>query len=179
MYRQPSVKAQELDPNAPNGVGMRQPVKGTVPRDFEPYRFGFADSLEAKKLRNPLTPTKDVLAAGKKYYETYCIVCHGAKGDGYGYIVPKFTMPPSLYSEKLRGWTDGLIYHTISIGQGLMPSYATQIQPEQRWVVVHYVRALQRAAYPTPEDLQAMKGSAIGFDTDLPDTGKVQIWPKK
>src|SRR5512147_1201728 len=145
MARQPSVKAQELDLSAPSGVGMRQPVKGTVPRDFEPYTLGFADSLEAKKLMNPLEPTKDVLEAGRKYFNTYCIVCHGAQGDGKGYIVPKFTMPPSLLTDKIKHWPDGLIYHTVSIGQGLMPSYATQLLPEQRWAVVHYVRALQRA----------------------------------
>jgi len=40
-----------------------------------------------------------------------------------------------------------------------MPSYASQILPEDRWAVVHYVRALQRAAHPLPQDLPS-KASA-------------------
>jgi mono/diheme cytochrome c family protein len=119
------------------------------------------------------------MSTGRKYYDIYCIVCHGATGDGRGYIVPKFTMPPVLYSDKVRQWPDGRIYHTITLGQGLMPSYASQIPAEQRWAIIHYVRALQRAAFPTPDDLAAARQSAIGFESDLPDTGKTQRWPEK
>jgi mono/diheme cytochrome c family protein len=128
---------------------------------------------------NPLEPTPDVLESGKKYFNTYCIVCHGARGDGRGYIVPKFTMPPSLFSDKLIHWTDGRIYHTVTLGQGLMSSYATQLRPSQRWAVIHYVRALQRAANPTETDLATMKREGLSLETDLPDTGKATLWPKK
>jgi len=179
MYRQPSVQAQEYDPSTPNGVGMRPPVAGTVPRGYEPYDIAIMDTVAANALANPLLPTQDVMAAGQKYFNTYCIVCHGARGDGRGYIVPKFTMPPVLYSDKLMAWSDGRIYHTITMGQGLMPSYATQILPEQRWAIVYYVRALQKAAHPTPPDLQAARRSTFTLDDDLPDTAKVQRWPKR
>lgn len=179
MFRQPSVKAQEYDPHAPNGVAMRQPVAGTVPRGWEPYSLGIMDTVAANALRNPLPATKDVLESGRKNYNNYCVVCHGARGDGLGYIIPKFTMPPSLYSEKLRAWPDGRIYHVMTLGQGLMNSYASQLTPEQRWATVHYVRVLQRAAHPTPADLQAAKRSAITLESDLPDTAKPELWPKK
>jgi mono/diheme cytochrome c family protein len=149
MSRQISVRAQEFDPNAPNGIAMRQPVPGTVPRDHLPYPYSLADTTEADKLINPLPATAEVLAAGKKYFDTYCIVCHGPGGSGDGYIIPKFTAPPSLYSDKLLKWPDGRIYHTITLGQGLMSSYATQLLPEQRWAAIHYVRQLQKAARPT------------------------------
>lgn len=33
-----------------------------------------------------------------------------------------------------------------------MPSYATQILPEDRWAVVHYVRALERSHAPAATD---------------------------
>ena len=33
-----------------------------------------------------------------------------------------------------------------------MPSYATQIVPEDRWAVVHFVRALQRSHVPASVD---------------------------
>ena len=179
MYRQPSVQPQEFDPTAPGGIGMRLPVPGTVARGYEPYHFAMADTLGANTLPNALPATAEVLMTGRKYFEVYCIVCHGATGDGHGYIVPKFTMPPVLYGDKVRAWSDGRIYHVITHGQGLMPSYASQIPPEQRWAIIHYVRALQRAAYPSAEDLQAARGSAIGFESDLPDTGKPERWPAR
>ncbi|MBI5058778.1 cytochrome c [candidate division KSB1 bacterium] len=179
MYRQLSVRAQEYDSTTVPGVGTRTPPPFAVPRDFEPYVYTFADSLLADQMLNPLAPTPDVLEAGKKYFNSYCIVCHGARGDGRGYIVPKFTMPPSLYSEKLLVWKDGRIYHTMTLGQGLMSSYASQLRPTQRWAVVHYVRALQRAAFPTETDIATMQRENLTLESDLPDTGQTSLWPKK
>ena len=75
---------------------------------------------------------------------------------GDGSIVPKFPRPPSLQSDKVRQWADGRIFHTITIGQNLMPSYATQISAGDRWAIIHYVRALQRAKHPTAEDLKVL-----------------------
>jgi mono/diheme cytochrome c family protein len=156
MAYSPAVKAQNEDPMHPGAAAMRQPVPGTVPRGFTPYRYAAGDSLIAQReLANPLPRTADVLGRGQRVFMTYCVVCHGPKGDGQGYIVPKFPMPPSLLSPKVSGWADGRIYHVITRGQNLMPNYASQIQPEDRWAVIHYVRALERAANPGPEDLKA------------------------
>jgi mono/diheme cytochrome c family protein len=179
MARQSSVRPEEADPKAPGGIGMRQPPAGTVPRGYQPYTIAQMDTVAANALSDPLDPTPDVLAAGKKYFNTYCIVCHGARGDGLGFVVPKFTQPPSLFSDKLVAWTDGRIFHTMTMGQGLMPSYASQIPAEQRWAIVKYVRVLQRAARPSAEDRLAARRSGIGFESDLPDTGKPVIWPAK
>ncbi len=179
MYRQPSLKAQEFDPNSPNGVGMKVPPVGTVPVNFEPYSIALLDTLAANATVNPVTATTEVLDAGRKYYNTYCVVCHGVYGDGAGYIVPKFTQPPSLLSEKLLGWSDGRIYHTIMMGQGLMPSYKQQVPAEKRWAIIHYVRALQRAAHPQPQDSLAMLAGKFKFVDDAPDTAKPALWPKR
>jgi len=156
MAYSPAVKAQNEDPMHPGMSAMRMPVPGTVPRGFTPYRYAAGDSLLAQReLTNPLPRTADVLGRGQRVFMTYCVVCHGPKGDGQGYIVPKFPMPPSLLSEKVSGWPDGRIYHVITRGQNLMPSYSSQILPEDRWAVIHYVRALERAAHPLPQDLRA------------------------
>ena len=40
-----------------------------------------------------------------------------------------------------KGLTDGHIYATVSLGRGRMPSYQ-RILPEDRWLVVNYVRML-------------------------------------
>jgi mono/diheme cytochrome c family protein len=179
MYRQPSMKAQEWSAHTANGVGMMTPPAGTCPTNFEPYNIALLDTLAANATVNPVTPTKDVLETGRKYYNTFCVVCHGVYGDGKGYIVPKFTMPPSLLSEKLLAWPDGRIYHTITMGQGLMPNYRQQVPTDKRWAIIHYVRALQRAANPQPADSLMMATGTFNFLDDQPDTAKAVLWPKR
>ena len=48
---------------------------------------------------------------------------------------------------------DGRIFHVISAGKNKMPATRIRSTAEDRWAVVHYVRALQRAMNPKPEDL--------------------------
>lgn len=158
----PAIHAQNEDPLHPGMSAMRPPVPGTVPRGFTPYRYAVADSLiAAQELVNPLPRTADVLGRGQRVYMTYCVVCHGPKGDGQGYIVPRFPQPPSLLTPRVAGFPDGRIFHLVTMGGALMPSYASQILPEDRWAAIHYVRVLGRAANPLPQDL-----AAAGIRTD-------------
>jgi mono/diheme cytochrome c family protein len=168
----PRVAAQHEDPLRPGQSVMRQPVPGTVPRDYTPYRYAQADSLLAQsELQNPLPRTAAVMARGRTVYGNTCIVCHGAEGDGQGSIVPLYPMPPTLHSDKVRGWPDGRIFHVISRGQNLMPSYATQIVPEDRWAVVHFVRALQRSHVPAAGDT-VRAGGAEGDSMSLVEVAR-------
>ncbi len=148
MVYSPAFKAQKEG-------AMRMPVKGTVPRNYVPYAYAKDPERAGRELKNPLRKTGDTLVRGQALYNTYCIVCHGVAGEGDGTVVPKFPRPPSLQSDKVRGWSDGRIYHVISVGQNLMPSYASQIATADRWAVIHYIRALQRSKHPTPSDLKA------------------------
>ncbi len=141
MVYSPAFKAQKEG-------SQRMPVAGTIPRGFEPTERAGVE------LKNPLPRTEAVFLRGQALFNTYCIVCHGPAGMGDGSIVPKFPRPPSLQSDKILKWGDGNIYHVISLGQNLMPSYASQIARKDRWAIIHYIRALQRAKHPTPEDLK-------------------------
>jgi mono/diheme cytochrome c family protein len=147
MVYSPAFKAQQEG-------SMRMPVKGTIPRDYQPYPYKDNPDAAGRELKNPLKPTKAILSRGQHVFNTYCLACHGPAGEGDGTIVPKFPRPPSLQSDKVRTWEDGRIYHVITIGQNLMPSYASQISPADRWAAIHYVRALQRSKHPTSEDLK-------------------------
>ncbi|MCB2153688.1 cytochrome c [bacterium] len=158
MHFSPAMKAQEADPFSPTGSSMRMPPEGTVPQGFEPYTITDAEADElASKLQNPLPRTWEVMKAGEKYFNIYCTPCHGETGDGMGTVITAqagMPMPPSLFSDKLVDeWTDGRIFHVITRGQGNMPPYASRLSADRRWAVIHYVRALQRAAHPTEEDL--------------------------
>lgn len=147
MVDSPAYKAQE------EGV-MRPPVEGTVPRGFAP--FAYRDDAEAagRELKNPLRPTASVLKRGQFMYQTNCLPCHGPAGEGDGTVVPKFPRPPTLQSEKIKKWPDGMFYHIMTVGRNLMPSYAAQVQPGDRWAIVHYIHALQRSKNPSREDVQ-------------------------
>jgi mono/diheme cytochrome c family protein len=97
---------------------------------------------------NPLAGDRSekLMARGKESYRVYCSVCHGLTGQGDGSVAQYLSLkPPSLLSDKVRGFRDGRIYHIITDGQGLMNNYATQIHKiEDRWAIVNYVRSLQK-----------------------------------
>jgi mono/diheme cytochrome c family protein len=113
-------------------------------------------------LANPVPLTEEALLRGKNRFDIFCIVCHGPKGQGDGPAtgtnpvtqVPRFPAPPSLHTEQAQGYKDGTIYHIVTQGISKMPGYSDKLTEEDRWKVIHYVRALQRAMNPRPEDLE-------------------------
>lgn len=166
MAVQPKGKTQQLYGRlfGEELVVNRPPVPGTVPRHYEPYPFPGADErtelLAAEGLIDPTRPTRENLRRGRELYNIFCIVCHGPIGLADGPVVGpnRYPAPPSLH-ETARNYTDARIVHIISQGKGLMPLYGDKIEFQDRWAVVYYVRALQRAlaaatqpaAAPTPE----------------------------
>jgi mono/diheme cytochrome c family protein len=166
MYVSPAMKPQEADPDSNIQSVMREPVPGTIPREgIIPYQIEVADTTSANQLVNPLPVERDVLEVGQEYYNIFCSVCHGKAGAGDGPVIPKMTKPPFLYSEKVNNWPDGRIYHTITHGQGNMPSYKASVDPLTRWAIIHYVRVLQRAQNPTEEDLREMEKLSLKAKT--------------
>lgn len=154
MMDQVSVKSQDWDPLNPAKTQMRVPPVGTVSRELTPYKY-VGDPLGAEQnLKNPLEATPEVLSRGQKYYNIYCNVCHGDTGIGDGPVAAKMAVkPPSLMSEKVRGFKDGRIFHIITEGQGVMGSYASQIPEEdthKRWAIVVYIRSLQKKSEVKP-----------------------------
>ncbi len=174
MYRNPAVKAQENEAFLKHGtIASVVPPANTMPVGFTRYPFKASEGIRAgDELENPLPVTREVLETGRKYFNIHCMVCHGATGAGNGLATRAnreagMPIPPSLYTDKIRDWKDGEIYHTITMGQGQMPAYGARIDAVHRWAIVHYVRALGEAARPTEQDLEAVE--KLGWDAAMMD----------
>lgn len=153
MQDQPRLGAQQGNAFFKDGRGMRMPVQGTVARGHLPSATGTQD--EAAALPNPLPRTKEVFAQGKAAFSDRCAVCHGPVGNGVGSLTAAYgAKPANLQSQQFRDYADGQIYWAIVNGKNAMPSQAADLTEDQRWAVVHYVRALQRAQNAKDEDLK-------------------------
>lgn len=166
MYVQPSVHAMGTD-ELTGQPEVRVPPAGTVPVNYEPFPQP-SDVTGMDHLVDPLPVTPAVLGTGRKLFNTYCIVCHGARADGLGYIVPHMTQPPPLIAGAPLLFTDGRIFSIMTSGQGNMPPYQNLLQTQQRWAIVHYVRVLQRAANPTAADIARADQQGMDFSGDYP-----------
>jgi len=146
----------------------RDPPAGTIPMGYFPYHLEGKEEEVAKiaeaTLANPVAPTMEALELGRKLFGYYCFTCHGEMGEGNGPIVGPnlFPAPPSLHTDTARAFGDGRIFHIISQGQNTMPSYADKFAQGERWAIVHYVHALQRAMSPEPGDLEKRDGGEGG-----------------
>ena len=147
MMVQSAIKAQRYDESFKNGISQQVPPEHTVPVGFTAYKYGFNADQADKELKNPLSGqmSPEVLNVGQKLYETNCMSCHGMKGLGDGPVSLKYPLKiPALVSDKLKAWSDGRIYHTITMGQGVMGPYASHVPQASRWQVVNYIRTLQK-----------------------------------
>jgi hypothetical protein len=152
MMEQDKLNPQKESNLFADKYGMRIPVEGTVARGFIPYPFkGQTNPTEV--LSNPFLPTKENLALGKAKFNIYCSPCHGYFADGDSRLRGQFPNPPTLHSQRALDFSDGMIYHIITNGQNVMPSYASQITRDERWAIVNYVRVLQLAKNAKDSDL--------------------------
>jgi mono/diheme cytochrome c family protein len=143
MARGPTYKAFAPNPVTRDGLTLQRPVAGTIPRGYAPFHYqpGEEEAARAgRELQNPFRPTPRVLEEGKALYHIYCLVCHGEQGRGDGPIAAKIPTPPSYVSERVRAFPPGRIFHVITVGSGKMRPYASQLNPDERWKVVTYVR---------------------------------------
>jgi hypothetical protein len=145
MMEDKSIKAQDYDLSKPDKRANLLPPEHTVPMNWTPYP-NFQNDEQAKGLKNPVQETKEWLAKGEHKFQIYCGACHGAEGRGNGLVAEKMLVkPPSLLSDKIRGWTDGQIFHLATKGRGMMGGYESQMpDPNDRWAIIVYIRHLQK-----------------------------------
>ena len=140
-----------------DGQTNREPVSGTVKRgDAYPFHIAMdkpgdtANYYASRAVRNPLPALNaDDLKEAERLYLINCAICHGAKLDGNGPLYnggdgPYPAKPATLVGDaKYEAMPEGQMYYSTTYGKNLMGSYASQLQPKQRWMVIAYIKSKQ------------------------------------
>jgi mono/diheme cytochrome c family protein len=138
MMNQPNIKPQEGEPAA-------------FPKRSVPVN-GFATTVsnreETKDMKNPIPVTAESIATGRNLYKIYCAACHGMTGKADSPITPKIGAIPLNEDYVQSTLTEGWIWGTITFGSYVMPAYgvpteeggSNDLNPEERWHVVNYMR---------------------------------------
>jgi mono/diheme cytochrome c family protein len=93
---------------------------------------------------------------GRDRFDIHCAICHGYSGQGgngptgHGLVgrrwpvaIPNFHFVDGK-DNRVAQLADGELFETITTGKGTtMPGYGARLSVEDRWAIVHYVRALQ------------------------------------
>ncbi len=123
------------------------PVSGTIARGHAmPDHIAEGDS-NAYKTFNTTEKFADAdMKEGKRLFNIYCGICHGTALDGNGplYSSGKFAaMPANFKDAKYLHMPVGQMYAAIKYGKNMMGSYAGQLDPHQRWMVIAYIKKVQ------------------------------------
>lgn len=172
MVRQEKYKAQTESNFYADDRAARQHVQGTIPLGYTapttlqeapkedntsgPYQnihfSASPDYVNTGRMGNqwgtgiPFEVTAAIMKRGQERYNINCAVCHGATGFGNG-ITSKYGLNSiaNFQQQRLRDMADGEIFNTITWGKNTMLSYGANIQVPDRWAIICYIRALQRA----------------------------------
>ena len=138
MVRTARYNAFEENPNFSDGMTLRAPVPGTIPRGWQPP----TDT-------NPFEATDRAAAErGALVYANFCQPCHAADAKGVGPVVKHgFPPPPPLSRSQTQDKTDAQLFRVVSNGVLTMPGYGVQLSRDDRWKVILHVRSFR----PTPQ----------------------------
>lgn len=173
MDNQERFKAQQASSLFADGRAMRPPVEGTVARgELHPYPHelpGMIDGAFMKTFPDSVKVTEEFIVRGQNRFAINCAPCHGIDGGGNGPVAiraielaePAWVAPLDLASDQVRERSIGHLFHTVTSGIRNMPPYGDLISEQDRWAIVAYVRALQRARHAAIEDVPADKRTEL------------------
>lgn len=94
----------------------------------------------------PLEVTPELMEKGRQRFTINCAVCHGATGGGNG-VTSQYGLAniANYHLDKYLKMADGEIFYTITNGHNSMNGYGANITVHDRWAIVCYIRALQKA----------------------------------
>ena len=170
MDNQARFKTQQVNPLFQDDRAMRPVVDGAVDRDDvidDPhYTSGIVGDDWAATFPDQIEINERFLQHGRERYDVFCALCHGYSGYGNGMIHQRaqllveggvngttWVAPKSLHDPTVVGQPVGQLYNTITHGVRNMAGYKSQIPVADRWAIVGYILALQRAQQARVEDL--------------------------
>ena len=154
MEDQPKLNAFRESSFFPDGRGMRPAVAGTVARGHLPPAFATPEEA-GTLLSNPLPLIQAIAERGRKVFGDHCAICHGTVGNGVPLLSRAYGgKPGNFLSNEIRARPDGHYFGVLMLGKNAMPSYAADLDNDDRWAAVHYIRILQRAQNAKDEDLR-------------------------
>ena len=174
MWVQPKHRPLQQTELFPDGKSARPLVSGTVARDHLKEDDAFFTGKVNGKLVTELPMTlneaelKALIERGQERFNVYCSPCHGRAGDGHGMISQRglaLRRPPANYhTERLRNMPVGHFYDVISNGYGVMFSYGSRVEPQDRWAIAAYIRALQLSQNFSPQTQEDIEAIAQGIE---------------
>ncbi len=161
MWRQPKQEPLDESHFFADGAANRPLVPGTIPRGYlredDAYYVGAVNGKWLEGFPAGIKVDHALLARGQERFNIYCSPCHGRLGDGQGMIAHRgFTLKRSVgnyHTDRLRRMPVGHFYDVITNGYGAMFSYASRVEPADRWAIVAYIRALQLSLHAKPSDV--------------------------
>jgi mono/diheme cytochrome c family protein len=165
MANQPKAKPLSQSDFFSNQANARPIPPHTIEqgnaRENAAFYTGLTNGTYVTQLPVALTP--ELLARGRERFDIMCAECHDRTGSGNGMVVLRgFPQPPSYHVPRLRNAPIGHFFDVITNGYGVMYSYATRVEPEDRWAVAAYIRALQlshnvKASELSPDERQKLE----------------------
>ncbi|MGB6941010.1 MAG: cytochrome c [Bryobacteraceae bacterium] len=156
MQNEPRYKPLAASDFFSDQRSARPMVEGTVARGhlrIDDARYtGKIDGEDIDQF--PIPIAKADIERGQQRFNIYCTPCHGHLGDGNGMVVLRgFRQPPSYYEDRLVHAPVGHFFDVVTNGFGAMPSYASRVEPDDRWRIIAYIRALQLSEAATVADV--------------------------
>jgi mono/diheme cytochrome c family protein len=101
---------------------------------------------------NPVRPSAESLARGKKIYAYECAMCHGEDGSGAGDLAKNMKAKMANFRDPsaLKGQTDGELFYIIKNGKGEMEGEGPRVKTEDGWNLVNYVRSMSKGQTAAP-----------------------------
>ncbi|MCA8916049.1 MAG: cytochrome c [Planctomycetes bacterium] len=135
------------------GTAEMAPPDGTIYRGQRTLDIPAGDDGRARAGRELLNPfdtvskeeKQEVLARGKNLFRFKCQACHGVDGVGFAPVTKYGIGAPTINGATTRDkWKDGELFHIVTYGFNTMPSYANQLEYNDRWKLISYLRELQK-----------------------------------
>jgi hypothetical protein len=134
-----------------------------------PKQYPETPTLAPDLRGKPFAVDMRLLERGRNRFNIYCTPCHGYDGHGQGMVPTRVRAGGGNWDARnlvdpagvVVQMPNGQLFNTISNGYSKMMGYAGQIPAWDRWAIVAYVRALERAQNASRDDVPAADQGSI------------------